>query len=215
MFGVTTPAVSRASDLLKAQGEEVVVFHATGAGGRTMEGLIAQGLFSAVLDVTTTELADEIGGGVCSAGPSRLRAAVAAKLPQVISVGALDMINFAELDTVPKQHQDRRLHRHSAAVTLMRTTPDECRAIGLTIGERLGRPAAPTTVVFPARGLSMLSVPGGPFEDRAADEQLLEGLRASLDPSIELVVREKAINDPALVDEMVALLLRNIRLAAA
>jgi uncharacterized protein (UPF0261 family) len=215
MFGVTTPAVSRASSLIRAQGDEVIVFHATGVGGRTMENLIGQGFFSAVLDITTTEIADEIGGGVCSAGSGRMRAAVAAGLPQVVSVGALDMINFWELDSVPQRYRDRRFHRHSASVTLMRTNPEECRAIGRTIGERLRTPKARTTVVFPTRGLSVLSAPGGPFEYREADEQLLEGLKETLDPSIDLVVRETAINDPALVDEIVGLLARNRQQSAS
>jgi uncharacterized protein (UPF0261 family) len=211
MFGVTTPAVSRASDQLKADGREVIVFHANGTGGQAMEALIKQGYFAAALDITTTELADELAGGICSAGSERLRVAAAEGLPQVVSVGALDMVNFGPPETVPERYRGRLFYRHAAAVTLMRTSPGETRRIGQIIGERLGTPRSPTTVVFPTMGLSRLSVPGGPFFDPKADTELLAGIRESLNPAVNLVVADTHINDPSLVDEMVRMLRTNLK----
>jgi uncharacterized protein (UPF0261 family) len=127
MFGVTTPCVTAARERLESAGYDVLVFHATGSGGRAMEGLIDDGWFAGVLDVTTTEWADEVVGGVLTAGPDRLGAAGRKGVPQVVSVGALDMVNFGAPDTMPPQFRERRLYRHNPSVTLMRTTPDECR----------------------------------------------------------------------------------------
>ena len=126
MFGVTTPCVTRAREMLEERGYEVLVFHATGTGGRAMEALIAAGFLTGVLDITTTELGDELVGGVLSAGPDRLEAAGRAGVPQVVSLGALDMVNFGARDTVPPQFADRNLYVHNPTVTLMRTTPEEC-----------------------------------------------------------------------------------------
>ena len=152
MFGVTTPCVQRAREVLEAAGYEVLVFHATGVGGQTMEGLIRDGLIAGVLDITTTELADELVGGMLSAGPDRLTAAAAAGVPQVVSVGATDMVNFYEPESVPPQFQGRKLHRHNANVTLMRTTPEENARIG-DIGRKLSRATGPRAISCPARRL--------------------------------------------------------------
>ena len=146
MFGVTTPCVEAVRGILEEAGYGVMVFHATGSGGRAMETLIDQGWFVGVADVTTTEWCDEVVGGVLSAGPDRLTAAGRSGLPQVVSVGALDMVNFGGLETVPQRFTGRTLYEHNASVTLMRTTPDECREIGRRIGERLAAARGPTTL---------------------------------------------------------------------
>jgi uncharacterized protein (UPF0261 family) len=134
MFGVTTPCVQHARKILEAAGYEVIVFHATGNGGQAMESLIREGLFAGVLDITTTELADELVGGILSAGPTRLTAAAEMGVPQVVSVGALDMVNFGPRESVPEKFADRNLYVHNPTITLMRTTPDECRELGRQIG---------------------------------------------------------------------------------
>ena len=177
MFGVTTPCVSVARERLEALGYEVLVFHATGSGGRAMEGLARAGLLAGVLDVTTTELADELVGGILTAGPDRLEAAGAAGIPQVVSVGALDMVNFGPVESVPSRFADRTFHRHDPSVTLMRTTPAECSELGRLMAEKLGRARGPVAVYLPLRGVSLLDVPGGPFHDPAADASLFAALR--------------------------------------
>ncbi|HEY9289773.1 MAG TPA: Tm-1-like ATP-binding domain-containing protein [Microlunatus sp.] len=195
MFGVTTPCVSAVQDRLDTQGYDVQVFHANGTGGRTLEKMITEGAFAAVADITTTELADELLGGVCSAGPDRLTAAVRAGIPQVVSVGALDMVNFGPRDTVPERFASRRLFEHNPAVTLMRTSPQECAALGKIIADRLNAATAPVAVHIPARGFSQISVPGGPFHDRAADDALIETLRSNLAVHVSLAVHDLSIND--------------------
>lgn len=207
MFGVTTPCVNRVRELLEEQGFEVVVFHATGTGGRSMEGLIEDGYFDAVADITTTEWCDEVVGGVLSAGEHRLEAAADNGLPQVVSCGALDMVNFHAMDTVPEAFRDRNLHRHNANVTLMRTTPEECREIGQRIAEKVNRSTGPTTVLLPLNGVSMIDQDGEPFHDPEADEALFDALRDQLDSSIKRVEKEAHINDDvfaeAIADELV------------
>ena len=195
MFGVTTAAVTRARERLEELGYEVLVFHATGTGGQSMEALVQGGFFAVVLDLTTSELADVLVGGVLSAGPDRLEAAGAAGVPQVVSLGALDMVNFGPRDTVPERFGDRNLYVHNPTVTLMRTTPEECRELGRTIGRKLTAATGPTALFIPLRGVSMIAVEGGPFADPAADEALLEGLRETLDPGIEVHELELDIND--------------------
>jgi uncharacterized protein (UPF0261 family) len=197
MFGVTTPGVSAARAWLEANGYEVIVFHATGTGGRAMETLMRAGYLAGVLDVTTTELVDELVGGVLSAGPERLEAAGALGLPQVVSLGALDMGNFGPKDSVPERYRDRNLYVHNAAVTLMRTTPAECAELGRVMARKLNLAKGPLTVFVPRRGVSMLSVPGGPFHDPGADAALVRELRAALRPGIEVVEQDTDINDPA------------------
>ena len=143
MFGVTTPCVQHARKILEAAGYEVLVFHATGNGGQAMESLIREGLIAGVLDITTTELADELVGGILSAGPTRLTAAAEMGIPQVVSVGALDMVNFGPRDTVPDKFADRKFHVHNASVTLMRTTPEENAQLGDEIGRKARRRQRP------------------------------------------------------------------------
>ena len=210
MFGVTTPCVTAARERLEAAGYEVLVFHATGSGGRAMEGLIDDGWFAGVLDVTTTEWADEVVGGVLSAGPGRLSAAGRKGIPQVVSVGALDMVNFGAPDTIPAQFRDRRLYRHNPSVTLMRTTPEECREIGERIATQLNRAKGPVVVLIPERGVSMIDKDGQPFHDPVADESLFAALRANLRADIRVRALDAHVNDAefahALADELLALL---------
>jgi uncharacterized protein (UPF0261 family) len=206
MFGVTTPCVEHARKLLEAAGYEVVVFHATGAGGEAMESLIRDGQFVGVLDITTTELADELVGGVLSAGPTRLTAAGARGIPQVISVGALDMVNFGPRNTIPPQFSDRRFHEHNATVTLMRTTTDENRQLGEEIGRKAQAARGPVELVFPRGGVSAIDAPGKPFQSDAARTALLVGLESSRGP-VPLTVIDAHINDPAFAEACVSRLL--------
>jgi uncharacterized protein (UPF0261 family) len=202
MFGVTTPCVTRARERLEELGYEVLVFHATGAGGQSLEALVRDGFLVGVLDTTTTELADELVGGVLSAGPDRLEAAGAAGVPQVVSLGALDMVNFGPRETVPPQFEGRNLYVHNPTITLMRTTPDECAELGRTIGRKLSGATGPTVLFVPLKGISMIAVEGQPFHDAAADEALLAGLRETLGPSVEVHELDTDINDPAFADAM-------------
>jgi len=200
MFGVTTPAVSAVRERLEPAGYDVVVFHATGTGGRAMEGLIDDGYFDGVVDVTTTEWCDEVVGGTLSAGPDRLLAAGRRGIPQVVSAGALDMVNFGPIETVPERFRQRRLYRHNAAVTLMRTSADECATIGRRIAEQLNRATGPTVLVLPMCGVSALDAEGQPFHDPQADHVLFGSLRSHLDPRIRIVEVDAHINDPAFAE---------------
>jgi uncharacterized protein (UPF0261 family) len=202
MFGVTTPCVTTARARLEQLGYEVLVFHATGAGGQSMEALARGGFLVGVLDATTTELADELVGGVLSAGPDRLEAAGAAGLPQVVSLGALDMVNFGPRETVPPAFEERNLYVHNPTVTLMRTTAEECGELGRTIGRKLSAATGPTAVFVPLGGVSMIDVAGQPFHDPDADAALVIGLKETLDPRIELHERSEDINDPAFATAM-------------
>ncbi|HEY3512634.1 Tm-1-like ATP-binding domain-containing protein [Kribbella sp. NPDC051137] len=204
MFGVTTTAGASVVRGLADRGLEALTFHCTGVGGRTMESLIRNGTVEGVADLTTTELADELVGGVCSAGPERLTAAASSGVPQVVSVGALDMVNLS--GSVPPEFADRRLYPHNPAVTLMRTTPAECAELGRTIAARLNPSTAPVAVLFPWRGLSQLSVPGEVFHDPDADDALYRALKHGLRPGIELHEFETDINDPAVSGTAVDLL---------
>jgi uncharacterized protein (UPF0261 family) len=196
MFGVTTPCVTRARERLEELGYEALVFHATGTGGQSMEALVRGGYLAGVLDVTTTELADELVGGVLSAGPERLEAAGEAGVPQVVSLGALDMVNFGPRETVPERFAGRNLYVHNPTVTLMRTTPEECAELGRRIGRKLSAATGPTSLFVPLKGVSMIAVEGQPFHDAAADEALLGGLHETLD-GVEVHELETDINDPA------------------
>ena len=201
MFGVTTPCVTRARERLEELGYEVLVFHATGAGGQSMEALVRGGFLSGVLDATTTELADDLVGGVLSAGPDRLEAAGEAGVPQVVSLGALDMVNFGPRETVPERFESRNLYVHNPTVTLMRTTPAECEELGRRIGRKLSAATGPTALYVPLRGVSMIAVEGQPFHDAAADEALLRGLRETLD-GVEVHELELDVNDDAFATAM-------------
>ncbi|WP_035859346.1 Tm-1-like ATP-binding domain-containing protein [Cryptosporangium arvum] len=196
MFGVTTPAADEARERLTDLGYEVLVFHATGTGGRAMEKLVESGLLAGVCDLTTTELCDDLVGGVLSAGPSRLEIAGQLGLPQVVSVGALDMVNFGPRETVPPQFEDRNLFVHNPTVTLMRTTPAEMAELGRRIAGKLAAATGPTALFLPLRGVSAIDVDGGPFRDAAADEALFDALRAGLAGSgVSVHERDAAIND--------------------
>jgi uncharacterized protein (UPF0261 family) len=202
MFGVTTPCVERAREVLEAAGCEVLVFHATGVGGQAMEGLIRDGMIDGVLDLTTTELADELVGGILSAGPDRLEAAGRRGVPQVVSVGALDMVNFGPMSTVPEGFRRRRLHVHNDAVTLMRTTPEENAALGERIAAILGRASGPVAVLIPRGGVSAIDTPGRPFHDPVADAALFDALALGLAShrQVRLIDRAEHINDPAFAE---------------
>ena len=197
MFGVTTPAADEARDTLTDLGYEVLVFHATGAGGRAMEKLAESGLLAGVCDLTTTELADDLVGGVLSAGPRRLEMAGRVGLPQAVSLGALDMVNFGPADTVPPEFAGRNLFVHNPTVTLMRTTPEEMAELGRRIATKLAAATGPTELFIPLRGVSAIDVEGGPFRDAEADATLFAELHAGLVGS-GVVVHEldQAINDP-------------------
>ena len=204
MFGVTTPCVTRAREELERRGYEVLVFHATGAGGKAMEALVEGGLLSGVLDATTTELCDDLVGGVLSAGPDRLEAAGRAGVPQVVSLGALDMVNFGARETVPPKFEDRNLYVHNPSVTLMRTTPEECAELGRRIAGKLAAATGPTSLFVPLGGVSMIDAEGQPFHDPEADAALFEALREGLaGSSVELVELEHNVNDQEFADAMV------------
>ncbi len=200
MFGVTTPCVTATRELLEARGYEVLVFHATGVGGRSMEALIRDGFITGVLDLTTTELADEVAGGTLSAGPDRLEAAGRAGIPQVVSLGALDMANFGPVESVPERFRQRLLYQHNPAVTLMRTTTDENARLGALIAEKLNRARGPVAVLVPRGGVSMLDVEGEPFFDPEADNALFASLRRGLQSHIDVIEIATAINDPVFAE---------------
>ena len=196
MFGVTTPACDEARTTLADLGYEVLVFHATGTGGRAMEKLVESGLLAGVCDLTTTELADDLVGGVLSAGPDRLEIAGARGVPQVVSVGALDMVNFGPADTVPPRFAERNLYVHNPTVTLMRTTTEEMAELGRRIAAKLAAATGPTDLFIPLRGVSAIDVDGAPFRDAAADDALFAALRAGLAGSgVTIHELDLAIND--------------------
>jgi uncharacterized protein (UPF0261 family) len=200
MFGVTTPCVEAARKRLEANGYEVLVFHATGTGGMTMESFIADGLITGVLDVTTTELADELVGGVLTAGRDRLTAAALKGVPQVISLGALDMVNFGPPDTVPERFRGRRFYQHNPTVTLMRTTPEENDKLGKEIAEKASAAKGSTKIVVPLRGVSAIDREGQPFWWPEADAALFQSLRNWRGPQVELIELDLHINDPAFAE---------------
>lgn len=195
MFGVTTPCIKTAKEYLEAQGYDVLVFHATGTGGQCMESLIDGGFIKGVLDITTTEWCDEVVGGVLSAGPNRLAAAGKAGIPQVVSVGALDMVNFGPWDTVPAQFKERNLYKHNPTVTLMRTTGEELTVIGGKIAEKLNAAEGKTVMMLPLKGVSAIDVEGAPFYDAEADKVLFDTLREQLADNVELIEMDYAVND--------------------
>jgi len=206
-FGVTTPAAERCRDLLAERGYEALVFHANGTGGRAMEELIEQGTVDAVLDLTTTELADELCGGTQSAGPHRLEAAGRLGLPQVVAPGALDMVNFFRPEAVPAKYAGRTFYRHSPLAVLMRTTPAENAVLGRWLGERLTAARGPAALLLPLCGVSEYDKEGGVFHDPEADHVLFAEARKAAE-GVEVVELDAHINDPAFAQAAVALLLR-------
>jgi uncharacterized protein (UPF0261 family) len=208
MFGVTTPCVQEARRLLEARDLETLVFHMTGTGGRTLEHLVRAGWIDGVLDVTTTELADELVGGVFDAGPTRMTGAAERGIPQVVSVGALDMVNFGPMESIPARFAGRRFHRHNASVTLMRTTAVESAELGRRLAERISASQGPAAVFLPLRGISSLATADGAFFDPEADAALFRSIRSHLGTSkVELVEIDTDINDPQFAAAMVGKLL--------
>lgn len=208
MFGVTTPCVDAGRKALECAGFEVLVFHATGTGGCTMESFIADGLISGVLDVTTTELADELVGGVLSAGRDRLTAAGLRGTPQVISVGALDMVNFGPRATVPEKFKGRRFYQHNPNVTLMRTTPEENDRLGKEIAEKASAARGATAILIPTRGISAIDCAEQPFWWPEADAALFASIKQWVSPHVEVHELDLHINDAAFADALVRTLLR-------
>ena len=208
MFGVTTPCVEAARRIIEQNGYEVLVFHATGAGGMTMESFIRDGMICGVLDITTTELADELVGGILTAGRDRLTAAGLRGVPQVISLGALDMVNFGPPETVPERFKGRRFYQHNPTVTLMRTTPDENDQLGKEIAQKASAARGPAAVLVPLRGVSAIDKEGQPFWWPEADQALFQSLRNWMSPQVELIELDLHINDPPFAEQAAATLLR-------
>jgi uncharacterized protein (UPF0261 family) len=211
MFGVTTPCVTAARRILEENGYEVLVFHATGVGGRAMEQLIEDGAFQAVLDVTTTELADELVGGVMSAGPHRLEAAGRTGIPQLVCPGAIDMVNFGPVESVPPQFRSRQLYRHNPSVTLMRTTPEECAEIARITANKLNRASGPVTLLIPLQGVSAVDQRDGPFYSQPALAAYRTALREALNPSVRLLELDAHINDAEFAQAAAELLMESLR----
>lgn len=210
MFGNTTPAVEAARAILEARGYEVLVFHCTGTGGRTMETLIGSGQIAGVLDLTTTEWADELAGGVFSAGPTRLEAAARRGVPAVVAPGCLDMVNFCAPETVPAQFHGRTFYPHNPNVTLMRTSVEENRQLGEIIAEKLNASTGPVTVVIPTRGFSMIDAPRGPFWLPEADGAFTSTLKTHLRPHVSVIELDCNINDPLFAETCATTLLQQL-----
>ncbi|MEU9086580.1 Tm-1-like ATP-binding domain-containing protein [Streptomyces sp. NPDC048357] len=198
MAGVTTAGVDAARERLTDLGYEVLVFHVSGTGGRTLETLAGQGIFAGVLDLTLSELADDLCGGILTAGPDRLSAAGRAGIPQVVSLGALDMVKFGPLESLPQRVLDRGVHVHNPSITVIRTNQTECTELGRRVAAKLRVATGPTAVCVPLRGLSTLGSPGGPYHDPGADRALFTALREGLRGSAaRLYDYDTHINDPA------------------
>jgi uncharacterized protein (UPF0261 family) len=211
MFGNTTDCVDAARAILEEAGYEVLVFHATGTGGRTMEKLIADGLFAGALDITTTEWADELVGGTLTAGPTRLEAAGKTGTPAIVTPGCLDMANFGARETVPAKYEGRNFYIHNPQVTLMRTTPEECARLGEIFAEKVNAYTGPVTVLLPTKAISIISAEGQPFHDPAADEALFTAIKSNLSPDIELIEIDAEINAPEFSRACAEALLKNLK----
>ncbi|MEO6003938.1 MAG: Tm-1-like ATP-binding domain-containing protein [Opitutus sp.] len=205
MFGVTTPCVDAVRKILEVSGKDCLVFHATGTGGRTMEKLVESGLIDAVLDITTTEVSDEVVGGVLSAGPERFDRIIASGVPYVMSLGAIDMVNYGGIDTVPEKFRHRNLHVHNSEVTLMRTTTEENRRIARWIAAKVNQSSSSLLILIPERGLSMLDAPGQPFYDPEADAALFTELERAVHQNSNRQIRRVPchINEPAFSEAIV------------
>jgi uncharacterized protein (UPF0261 family) len=213
MFGNTTACVTEAKQRLEAAGYEVLIFAATGNGGRAMESLVESGLVSGVLDITTTEWADELLGGVLSAGPDRLEGAAKAAVPAIVTPGCLDMVNFGEPQTVPDKYEGRTFYHHNPQVTLMRTSAEECSTLGKMIAEKINAYTAPVTVLLPTKAISVISAEGKPFHDAQADQALFTALKAHLRSGIPVIEMDVEINDPRFSQACAEALLENIKKA--
>jgi uncharacterized protein (UPF0261 family) len=210
MFGNTTQAVNIAKAVLEAAGYEVLVFHSTGMGGRIMESLIESGMVSGVLDITTTEWADELVGGVLSAGPTRLDATGIAGVPAIVAPGCLDMVNFGERSTIPEKFANRLFYQHNPQVMLMRTSPKECEELGRILAEKVNAYTAPVTVLLPRKAISVISAPSGVFHDPEADAALFESIKTNLKPGIPVIEMDAMVNDEIFAKACAESLLKNI-----
>ncbi|CAN5852210.1 Tm-1-like ATP-binding domain-containing protein [soil metagenome] len=210
MFGNTTAGVNAAKKVLEEAGYEVLVFAATGTGGRIMESLIESGMVDGVLDFTTTEWADELVGGVLGAGPNRLEAAGKCSVPAIVVPGCLDMVNFGERSSVPEKFAGRTFYQHNAQITLMRTSPEECEEIGQIIAEKLNEYLGPVTVLLPLQAISVISAPGGAFHDPVADKALFDAIKKNLRSDIPVIEMDVAINDETFAQACAEALLANI-----
>ncbi len=215
MFGNTTDCVQHAKAILENAGYEVLVFHATGTGGKTMESLIESGLVSGVLDITTTEWADELCGGFLGAGPTRLEAAARHGIPAIVAPGCLDMVNFHAPESVPAKFVGRTFYNHNPQVTLMRTNAEECAQLGKILAEKVNLSTGPVTVLLPKKAISAISAPGQPFYDGEADEALFDTLKSHLRKDIPIIEMDAAINDPAFAEACARTLLNSIPTTAA
>jgi uncharacterized protein (UPF0261 family) len=211
MFGNTTRAVDRARSLMEQNGFEVLVFHATGSGGKTMESLIKDGYIAGSLDLTTTELADEVCGGVLSAGPERCMAASQAGIPAVLVPGCVDMANFWGIDTIPEKYKNRKLYQWNPNVTLLRTNVEENTRIGEMIADAANAATAPVAILLPLKGVSMLDSPGGDFWDPEADQACYQAIKANLRPAIPVIELDYNVNDPEFADRVAETLLAMLK----
>ncbi|MDE0189035.1 MAG: Tm-1-like ATP-binding domain-containing protein [bacterium] len=203
MYGLTNPCVTHCRSLLSSAGLESVVFHANGTGGRTFESFISQGLVSSVIDITISEITDELFGGLWPAGPERLRTAARVGVPQVVAPGAIDMICVGPLATLPERFRSRAIQAHNELVTLVRTTPEENHRMGRTVAERLGTPQEKTAVLVPMKGFSGLDIEGGPFHNPEAVDAFLEGVISCVAPSVSVVGVDHHINDLEFAEALV------------
>ncbi|WP_245802524.1 Tm-1-like ATP-binding domain-containing protein [Arenibacter palladensis] len=211
MFGNTTKCVDKCTELLRAKGYEVMAFHATGVGGSTMESLIREGVFDAVLDVTTTELADELCGGILSAGPHRLTAAAEMGIPQIVVPGCLDMVNFAQMDTLPEQYRSRQLYSWAPDVTLMRTNVTENETLGKQLVDKLMGAKAPVEIMLPLKGISQIDSEGDIFYDPEADSALFGAIKESADGHVPVMEVDAHINDAAFAKALVERLMKILK----
>lgn len=211
MFGNTSTCVDHCTKLLEAQGFEVMAFHANGVGGKAMESLALEGCFAGILDITTTELADELCGGVCSAGPDRLEAAGRLGIPQVVVPGCMDMVNFGTMDSVPGKYKDRQLYSWVPTVTLMRTNEDENKALGSILAEKLNQASGKVSVLFPQKGLSQIDSEGNAFHNPAVNQILSDSIEKNLNSDIPFVKLPFHINDKAFAEEAVERLLEMMK----
>ena len=210
MFGNTTECVDASRKILEEAGYEVLVFHATGTGGKTMETLIADGLVKGVLDITTTEWADELCGGTLTAGPTRLDAAGKAGVPAIVTPGCLDMVNFGARETIPEKYEGRNFYVHNPQVTLMRTTPEECDQLGKILAEKINGYTGPVSVLLPTKSISIISAQGQSFYDPKADQALFAAIKSNLSKTIELIEVEAEINAPEFSKACAETLLKNL-----
>jgi uncharacterized protein (UPF0261 family) len=211
MFGNTTACVDKCTELLTGKGYEVLAFHATGVGGKAMEALIREGFFDAVLDVTTTELADDLCSGICSAGPERMDAATELGIPQVVVPGCMDMVNFAHRDTVPVQYKNRELYSWAPDVTLMRTNEEENRILGKTLAQKVNRASAPAAIVLPLKGISQIDAEGRVFYRPETDQILFDSIKSNVNKSVQVIEADAHVNDSEFAELLVDTLLELLR----